>query len=920
MDLIDITAEALTLIRRHALQYIRMLSDKLRVLVLPLHHAKRRFKERPNRLALLLLPLLIQGCASQNGSKALQQYQIYQSGFQPIIQQSSLIQGKNQSLNIDPNWVAKVNQHLQADVDSVHVPYREAITAIENLSVQASCSEHAHNLVDRALNLNISSIRARYLQMYCEKDPQKKAQIKSDILAIAQVLLSTGSGESIASAIQIRELAEAYTLMSVLGWYVFDMELVVGKDERIGYKLHALSYERDQFQYVYFDNHTLLKKLYQSRTQEPLTNRKASLITMRSFMSEHESSALAFIARNLMHRKEYQELIDTIESRYDEQPLLSVLYAEALLKTGRNKEAAELLGHIDIKSAPGFVDGLVLQAMATQVIAILDDESASAPIQATANGAGQLVNQTNPSQNAPDSPTKDNHAQTDKKQNKKASRGVESVSFLLEKIDYLTEAHTGITLLIEQIPGHPRSDALLAFWLQHYTDRNVVTKAIIDKLSRMKMPVHQQEKLAILHMMQNEIPEAEQSGDIAWMLGQMHHAGEGVEKNIEQAFLYYRKAAEQGLPKAQTALGEIYYNGLFGFSPNTDIATRWLDLAIEQNHAPAKILKGNMLLEQVTKTTTRQAQALYREAIAQGQPRAYCELGMMYDNNFANVSVSQGIDLLTLGAEAGQAKCMFMLGLTYEVMQEEYEQSRKWYLRAIEAGSSAAMSNLGRHYDHGIGVEIDYAQALNYYQQAVKAGNIVANVNLGLMYEIGKGVPQDYQLAASFYSKAAKHGNAQALHNLGIMYAYGNHFARDLRQAFSFFDEAAAKGNAWSMFNVASAYRYGMGTNKNIEQAIHYFEQAAKQGIAEAFCKLSVLYHDYPTYQNLPLAKAYSDKANEYYGVNCAATVSVMLEDEQGIRHLVELSEEVAKTSDPRNLTMKTDTTLTQMADVVFKR
>lgn len=897
-----------------------MLSDKLRVLVLPLHHAKRRLKERPNRLALLLLPLLIQGCASQNGSKALQQYQIYHSGFQPITQQSPLIQGKNQSLSIDPNWVAKVNQHLQADVDSVHVPYREAITAIENLSVQASCSEHAHKLVDRALNLNVSSIRARYLQMYCEKDPQKKAQIKSDILAIAQVLLSTGSGESIASAIQIRELAEAYTLMSVLGWYVFDMELVIGKDERIGYKMHALSYERDQFQYVYFDNHTLLKKLYQSRTQEPLTNRKASLITMRSFMSEHESSALAFIARNLLHRRGYQELLDTIESRYDEQPLLSVLYAETLLKTGRNKEAAELLGHIDIKSAPGFVDGLVLQAMATQVIAILDDKNDTSPNKAKlekaiANGAGQLANQANTPQNASDS-----SIQNDKKQNKKASRGVESISFLLEKIDYLTDAHTGITLLIEQIPGHPRSDALLAYWLRHYTDRQVVTKAIIDKLSRMKMPVHQQEKLAILHMMQNEIPVTEQTGNIAWMLGQMHHAGEGVEKNIEQAFLYYRKAAEQGLPKAQTALGEIYYNGLFGFPQNTDIATRWLDLAIEQNHAPAKILKGNMLLEQVTKTTTRQAQALYREAIAQGQPRAYCELGMMYDNSFANVSVSQGIDLLSKGAEAGQAKCMFMLGLTYEVMQEEYEQSRKWYLRAIEAGSSAAMSNLGRHYDHGIGVEIDYAQALSYYQQAVKAGNIVANVNLGLMYEIGKGVPQDYQLAASFYSKAAKHGNAQALHNLGIMYAYGNHFARDLRQAFSFFDEAAAKGNAWSMFNVASAYRYGMGTNKNIEQAIHYFEQAAKQGIAEAFCKLSVLYHDYPTYQNLPLAQAYSDKANEYYGVNCAATVSVTLEDEQGIRHLVELSEEVAKTSDPQNFTMETDTTLTQMADMVFKR
>lgn len=834
----------------------------------------------------LLLSFVLYGCASQAPSSSLAQYQVYQDGYQPVIQQSPLIRKQDQSLHIDPYWVAKVNQYLQDDMETVHVPYREVITQIETRSVADSCSQFTQPLVTRALSLNPSSIRARYLQMHCETDPQKKTQMKSDMLAIAQVLLSTGSGDTPSSPIQIRELAEAYTLMSILGWYVFDMELVVGPDERIGYKVHALSYKRDQFLYVYFTNHTLLKKLYQSRLQETPTNRKVSLVTMRSFMLEREAFALAFIGRNLMRRREYQELLGTLAGRYEAHPLLSVLYTEALLKTGQNKEAAALMGHIELKSVPGFVDGLVMQALVTQVITALNE----------------------------------NHPSELALPNKKQAQGLQSISLLLRKIDSLTEEHTAIKLLIEQIFGHPNSQALLAFWLKHYTNTHIVVEAITDKLYRMTLPAQREEKLTVLNMMHQRSSTANYKGDIAWMLGQIYHGGYGTEKNIEKAFEFYREAAEQGLPKAQTALGEVYLNGLFGFTQNTATAERWLDLAIAQQHAPAKILKGNVLLKQQTRHAAKQAERLYREAIAQKQLRAYCELGMMYNNAFVDVTVEEGIELLTTGAEAGQAKCMFMLGLTYEVMRSNYEQSRKWYLQAVKAGSSAAMSNLGRHYDHGIGVEINYEQALKLYHQAIKAGNIIANVNLGLMYEAGKGVPQDYQLAATFYGKAAERGNAQALHNLGIMYAYGNHFQQDLHQAFSLFDEAAAKGNAWSMFNLASAYRYGMGTNKNIKQAIYHFERAAEQGIADAFCRLSVLYHEYPSHQNLALAKTYRDKANQDYGVNCANLVSVTLQDERGMRHLVELPGDVIADSATGQLTKENNTTLTQMAGMVFKR
>jgi TPR repeat protein len=52
----------------------------------------------------------------------------------------------------------------------------------------------------------------------------------------------------------------------------------------------------------------------------------------------------------------------------------------------------------------------------------------------------------------------------------------------------------------------------------------------------------------------------------------------------------------------------------------------------------------------------------------------------------------------------------------------------------------------------------DYAEAMRWYRQAADAGSGAAMINIGTLYEDGWGVPQDFAEAIKWYRKAADAG------------------------------------------------------------------------------------------------------------------------------------------------------------------
>jgi hypothetical protein len=63
--------------------------------------------------------------------------------------------------------------------------------------------------------------------------------------------------------------------------------------------------------------------------------------------------------------------------------------------------------------------------------------------------------------------------------------------------------------------------------------------------------------------------------------------GEGIERDVEQARQWYEKAAEQGLPEAQVAAGDLFAAGIGGPS-DIEAACRWYEKAAAQGSGTAE--------------------------------------------------------------------------------------------------------------------------------------------------------------------------------------------------------------------------------------------------------------------------------------------------------------------------------------------
>jgi len=86
-------------------------------------------------------------------------------------------------------------------------------------------------------------------------------------------------------------------------------------------------------------------------------------------------------------------------------------------------------------------------------------------------------------------------------------------------------------------------------------------------------------------------------------LGVMYDQGASVDRDLDKAASWYRKAAEQGFLDAQTNLGMMYYRGE-GVSSDSTEAARWLRLAADKGDTEAAAL-----LEQIVCESSADSQA-----------------------------------------------------------------------------------------------------------------------------------------------------------------------------------------------------------------------------------------------------------------------------------------------------------------------
>jgi parallel beta-helix repeat protein len=156
-------------------------------------------------------------------------------------------------------------------------------------------------------------------------------------------------------------------------------------------------------------------------------------------------------------------------------------------------------------------------------------------------------------------------------------------------------------------------------------------------------------------------------------------------------------------------------------------------------------------------------------------------------------------------AAQGHPKAQYHLGWLYyegKGVSPNYSQAAHWFRQAAEQGYSSAQNVLGGLYYEGKGVLQDFPQAAYWARKAAQQGDAKAQNNLAGLYYNGKGVPQDCVLAALWVTKAAAQGYAQAQNNLGELYLQGQAVPLDIDQARQWFKKAAEQGNMKAQYNL----------------------------------------------------------------------------------------------------------------------
>ena len=252
------------------------------------------------------------------------------------------------------------------------------------------------------------------------------------------------------------------------------------------------------------------------------------------------------------------------------------------------------------------------------------------------------------------------------------------------------------------------------------------------------------------------------NAEAQYKLASMYYDGTGVWRgpNLEEAARWFKLAAENGLPKAQNKLGDLYSNvvEMTGVAHDDKEAVRWYKLAVAKGHPEAHVNLGTM----------------YEDGRG-GVNKDYCEAERLYHLavKYGNRKAQKNLDNLLFKKEhilanQGNAEAQYKLASMYysgEGVTQNPEEAVRWCKLAAEQGLPIAQNKLGDLYSNvvTIGVAHDDKEAVRWYRLAVEQGYADAQFNLGYMFENGLGVAHDDKEADRLYILAAKQGHYHAI-------------------------------------------------------------------------------------------------------------------------------------------------------------
>jgi len=364
----------------------------------------------------------------------------------------------------------------------------------------------------------------------------------------------------------------------------------------------------------------------------------------------------------------------------------------------------------------------------------------------------------------------------------------------------------------------------------------------------------------------------------AYMLARFYEKSKQIEDHYQEAFKWYKIAAEQFDDiDAQVKLGDLYQHGI-GIEKDTDLAIKWYLNSIETyrrkrhygynekackqlyslyQHGHLEMIKESQMIDMLieaaendddwAKTTLidyyhkgyQVSEKLKKEfdtfeKANLGDKKAQLEYGYKY---IVNRSVNDKIKTLAFdwyiddAVNHGNPDAQYLLSQTHSYPQYQLH----WLKKAAEQNHPQALYELALKYR-----EDNPMESLKYMRLASES-YVYAQIDLGYDYAHGNIVEKDYFEAYKLYQKAASSmqlikdiHELRVLNYIKLRYNAGNDKA----------EASALNKDVEAQLYMGCLYQYGFEIKRNAQKAVYWYKMAAHQGNKEAQAQLDLLNKD----------------------------------------------------------------------------
>ena len=358
--------------------------------------------------------------------------------------------------------------------------------------------------------------------------------------------------------------------------------------------------------------------------------------------------------------------------------------------------------------------------------------------------------------------------------------------------------------------------------------------------------------------------DALDNGNSQFELAHLYEYGKGVEKNIDKALEYYKKAAKHGDADAKYKIDllegkpsknrrnfnfEKALDYTYGYTVEVDYdkAIEYYKIGAKNNHGTS-IYNIGFLLEHTSKTKkNKEASQYFLQSAELGNTYGQTVMANKYLFGWGvEIDKEKSVYWEEQAAKQGNITSIREMAQKYyygEGVDKNFEEAVKWYQKAIDAGDQESLYLLGKMHENGEGFDKDFDKALELYTQAAKLGYDEAQNELSDVYFKGNRAKRDYKKSFKWAKKAAEQGYSDAQNKMGIFYSSGKNVVEiDMDKAFEWLKKSAEQSNKKAYNNLAGFYMTGVGVKKNKSKAFKWYKKGADRGDAESQYEIGRFY------------------------------------------------------------------------------